>query len=85
MCTLRLVYSCWKYKQQPSRVGAAASLGNTGCFINSKENFERNGIRLVYSCWKYKQQPSRVGAAASLGNTGCLISSKEDFEQNATK
>jgi hypothetical protein len=38
MCTLRLVYSCWKYKQQPSRVGAAASLGNTGCFINGKEN-----------------------------------------------
>ena len=25
MCTLWLVYSCWKYKQQPSRVGAAAA------------------------------------------------------------
>ena len=48
MCTLRLVYSCWKYKQQPSRVGAAASLGNTGCFIYIKENFEeKNGITLA--------------------------------------
>ena len=79
-----------------TRVGAAASLGNTGRFIYCKENqilkkmyrnenFEQIGIKLVYSCWKYKEKPKRVGAAASLGNTGCFILVRGSLKKMAFK